>query len=138
MKLKKLRSDVVTPKSQRVGDAGLDVYSIEAKVLTPGERYQFKLGFAIELNPSEVCLMQERSGMAIKHGVESIGNVVDSNYRGEISIILMNNGQLPYEVNKGDRIGQMVILELGDRVIEEVEELSVSERGDSAHYSSGV
>lgn len=126
------------PYKAHRGDAGWDVLSCEDYVLQPGERHQFKLGVAIEVSEHEFVLMSERSGMAIKYGVTSIGNIVDSNYRGEISIILANLGQEPFEVKKGDRIGQLIVIKLGDgNSFLNVGTLSKSDRGTDAHYSSG-
>lgn len=124
------------PKKAYEGDAGFDVQSCEDHVLNPGERHQFKLGIAVEVGKFEFVLMSERSGMAIKYGVTSIGNIVDSNYRGEISIILVNLGNEPFEVKTGDRIGQLIVMKLGDQFLN-VGTLSKSERGTSAHFSSG-
>lgn len=124
------------PKKAYEGDAGFDVQSCEDYVLKPGERHQFKLGIAVEVSKHEFILMSERSGMAINYGITSIGNIVDSNYRGEISIILVNLGDKEYEIKKGDRIGQLIIMKLGDQFLN-VGTLSKSERGTSAHFSSG-
>lgn len=126
------------PYQAHKGDAGWDVYSCEDYVLQPGERHQFKLGVALEVSDREFILMSERSGMAIKYGVHSIGNIIDSNYRGEISIILLNSGQEPYEIKKGDRIGQLMVMQLGNgNTYLNVGALSKSDRGTDAHYSSG-
>lgn len=129
----------IAPKRARVGDAGLDVYSPISTSIRPGKREQIKLGIAVEVAEDEVVLMQERSGMAIKHGVRSLGNVIDSNYRGEISIILHNGGDQQFNILAGDRIGQMLVLKLGSSEVRVVPELSTnSERGTAAHYSSGI
>lgn len=138
MKVKLLSPEARVPKAQRVGDAGLDVYSPIKVTIDPGERFQIKLGIAVEVDPTEVILVHERSGMAINYGVHSIGAVIDSNYRGQISIILLNSGSQPYEINIGDRVGQLLVLKLGNTLTEKVDELSTSERGEQAHTSSGV
>lgn len=120
------------------GDAGWDVLSCEDYVLQPGERHQFKLGVALEVSAHEFILVSERSGMAINYGVHSIGNIIDSNYRGEISIILLNSGSEPFEIKKGDRIGQLMVMQLGsNNTYLNVDTLSKTERGTAAHYSSG-
>lgn len=134
----KIVGNVLPPKAGREGDAGLDVYSPIDCVIPAGQRLQVKLGLALQIQPDEVCILSERSGMAIKHGLTSIGNVVDSNYRGEISIILLNSSDQDYHFIQGDRIGQLLIMKLGNRDVKVVQELDSSERGESAHYSSGT
>lgn len=136
MKIKMLSKEIQHPKKAYRGDAGFDVQSLEDYVLQPGETHQFKLGFAMQVSEYEVVIMSERSGMAIKHSITSIGNVIDSNYRGEVSIILHNLGKEPYEINKFDRIGQFMIMRLGEQFIN-MGSLDKSDRGTNAHTSSG-
>ena len=137
MLIKKVRNETKLPTKAYEGDAGFDVYAPLGFFMKAGETRQIKLGFAMQIYENEVCIMSERSGMAIKYGLTSIGNVIDSGYRGEVSIILFNSGPSGIEISKGDKIGQMLIMKLGDRNIREVEELEDSERGDKAHNSSG-
>jgi len=137
MQVKILNEKAIIPKKAYEGDAGFDVYSLEDKILKQGEFRQFKLGIAIEIPLNTVAIMSERSGMAMKFGITSIGNIIDSNYRGEISIILINLGPRNFEIKAGDRIGQIILSQLVRTDSIEVEELSDSERGERAHYSSG-
>lgn len=135
MKVKVLNGKAPTMAYQ--SDAGFDVYAIDNYYLLRGTRKQIKLGISIEIEKDEVAIMSERSGMAIKNGITSIGNIVDSGYRGEISIILFNSGDKDYEIKSGDKIGQIIVCKLGERKVEVVDELSESERGEKAHNSSG-
>lgn len=137
MKVKKLTTDCRMPERAYNGDAGADFFSPEMITIQPNDWEQIKLGFAIEIESDEVAIMSERSGMAIHDGVTSIGNIIDSGYRGECSLILHNLGNLPLDIYKGDKIGQIVVLKLGNRNIIEVEKLSPSQRGEKAHNSSG-
>lgn len=137
MKVKLLNEDAKIPTSAYEGDAGLDVYSPYNQVIEPFETKQVKLGIAIEINSDEVAVMSERSSQAITFGITSIGNIIDSNYRGEISIILFNSSRNEYFISKGDKIGQIIVHKLGNRNVETVHNLSNSERGDKAHNSSG-
>lgn len=137
MKIKKLYEDAIVPTKAYEGDAGFDVYSPINGEIKPGDHLQIKLGIAIQINQDEVCEMQERSGMAIKYGIKSCGPVIDSGYRGEISITLKNGNRNTFEFYEGDKIGQMVIKKLGDQSLEVVDELDPSQRGENAHYSSG-
>ena len=86
MKIKILNNGIKIPTKAYQGDAGFDVYAPERIVLFPQTHKQIKLGLMIEINQNEVCVMSERSGMAIKNGTTSIGNIIDSGYRGEISL----------------------------------------------------
>ena len=138
MFIKMLVDGVEPPKKQREGDAGFDVHSPTDAIIPSGERLQVKLGFALEILPDEVAIMSERSGMSIKFGITSIGNIIDSNYRGECSIILANLGKDLFVIKRGDRIGQVIVCRLGNQDVQLVKELSKTERGDKAHYSSGV
>ena len=143
MKVKKIIAKAYIPTIAYKSDAGFDVYypHDEVIIMWPGDTVQIKLGIAIEIEEDEVAIMSERSGMAIKYNVTSIGNVIDSGYRGEISIILSHIGndkdKQRFSIKRGDKVGQIIVHKLGDRNIEVVSKLSDTERGEKAHYSSG-
>lgn len=137
MKIKLLSNTAQVPKKQRKGDAGFDLYAPVNEQINPHQTKQIKLGVAIELSDDEVALTSERSSMAIKDNVDSIGNVIDSNYRGEISIILKNNSNFTKFIHQGDRIGQLIVLKLANQSVEVVDTLTESERGENAYGSSG-
>lgn len=138
MKFKKVVSTAITPTIAYESDAGIDVYYPGERIaIFPGDYKQIKLGIAIEIEKDEVAIMSERSGMAIKYGITSIGNIIDAGYRGEISIILYNTSDIKMMIDHGDKIGQIVICKLGNRDVIEVDELSETERGEKAHNSSG-
>lgn len=138
MKVKKLKQDAILPTIAYESDAGFDIYHCDADIcIFPGKHKQIKLGISIEIEKDEVALMHERSGMAIKYGLKSIGPVIDAGYRGEISIILHNGGDEIFYINTGDKIGQIVVCKLGSRELIECEVLSDSQRGEKNHGSSG-
>lgn len=137
LKIKRLHPDVVLPSYGRPGDAGLDLVSREDKLMQPGERHVFKLGFAMAIPEGCVALVWDRSGMAAKHGMKSMAGVVDHTYRGEMGVVLVNLSGGPYEVKRGDRIAQMLIQPIHTAQVEAVEELPDSVRGDGAYGSSG-
>ena len=137
MKIKLLKDGAKPPQKARVGDAGFDLYSPIDLELLPGTITQVKLGITIEINVDEVAITSERSGMALRSWIDSIGNVIDSNYRGEISIILRNYQSKPYQIMAGDRIGQLLILRLGDQSLKVVDALTETDRGAQNHGSSG-
>jgi len=137
MKVKLLTEEAKAPTIAYETAAGFDIYSPCTFGIYPGMRHQQKLCIAIEIRDDEVVIMSERSGMAINKGITSIGNIIDSDYRGEISIILLNSSKEEVVFEKGDKIGQIVVVKLGERKVEVVEELSETERGEKAHGSSG-
>lgn len=138
MKVKLLDSLSIVPTIAYEAAAGIDVYYPYSHVeVAPWSRIQLKLGIAIEIENDEVAIVSERSGHAIKKGLTSIGNIIDCDYRGEISIILQNNSEERIDIEQGEKIGQLVICKLGNRKIEIVEELTPSLRGENAHGSSG-
>lgn len=136
-KIKLLKPEVRIPSYGRVGDAGLDLYSLEDCTLAPGERHLFKLGFAMEIQDGYVGLMWDRSGMATNHGIHTLAGVIDSNYRGEVSCVLYNTSSDPYTVTKGDKIAQMLIQPVEHVDFQQVDKLSDSERGSKGWFSSG-
>ncbi|PIS42942.1 MAG: dUTP diphosphatase [Candidatus Kerfeldbacteria bacterium CG08_land_8_20_14_0_20_40_16] len=137
IKIKRFHSEVKIPQYAHLGDAGLDLYSLEDKVLNPGERYLFKLGFALELPEGYVGLIWDKSGLAANSGVTNLGGVIDSNYRGEVGVILLNASSSAATIKKGDRIAQLLIQKIETVEIEEVTELSDSPRGTGGFGSTG-
>ena len=138
-KIKLLSPDSIGPQKAFSGDAGFDVYNHSKTVrLGFGDRFKFQLGFALELPPGWFALIQERSGMAIDSGILTIGNVIDSTYRGEIHAILCCFGHRLIEIQEGQRIAQMIVIRCytePDYMI--TSELSLSFRGRSGFGSTG-
>lgn len=123
------------PSKGSINAAGFDVYSPIGFTLFQGTTIRIPLGIAIEIENDEVAIMSERSSMG-KVGVTSVGNIIDADYRGEISIVLQNNNRLEQEYHAGDRIGQIVVCKLGNRNIEVVNELSDTVRGQDGFGST--
>ena len=137
MKYKKTRSDAYAPTMAYESDAGFDVYHCGDPVeIFPHTHKQIKLGIAIGIENDEVAIISERSGHAIRDGITTIGNIIDAGYTGEISAIIRTGAQKMI-VNAGDKIAQIIVMKLGAREIVEVDELSVTQRGEKAHHSSG-
>jgi dUTP pyrophosphatase len=120
-------------------DAGADLFTIEGGILKPGERRLFSTGLAIELPDSYVGLICPRSGIANSHGISIVNapGVIDSGYRGEIKINLINLGQNDYLIGTGDKIAQLVIHQVAFPTFEDSSKLSESIRGLNGHGSSG-
>lgn len=142
LKIKKLQPNAIVPEKATPGSACFDLHVIldVPYVLGPNERHLFHTGLSIELPDDDcVCLLFSRSGMGIKHGISlsnSVG-VVDSDYRGELCVALINNGDEPYTIQPNDRIAQMMIIRTTPVAVEIVDELNQTERGEGGFGSTG-
>jgi dUTP pyrophosphatase len=137
LRIRKLRDDAQIPVYKRPGDAAFDLFSTEDWVLQPQEQHIFFIGIAMAIPEGHVGLIWDRSGMGAKHGIKTLGGVIDHTYRGEIGVGLINLTKVPYEIKKGDRIAQMLIQEVITADIREVENLDETQRGLGAFGSSG-
>lgn len=139
VKIKKLYPDAILPTYAKEGDAGADLYSNEDVILYPGQRALVKTGISISMPNSYVGLVHPRSGMAAKFGVTvtNAPGTVDSGYRGEVMVNLINHGIEPFYITKGDRIAQIVFQQFSRANFEEVDSLDDSERGSGGHGSTG-
>jgi dUTP pyrophosphatase len=122
------------------GDAGVDLTSVTEIVVAPGGRTLIPTGIAVAIPRGYGGFVQPRSGLAARHGITLTNSpgLIDSNYRGEINIILQNTGIEDFIVRIGDRIAQLVIMPVEHAEFEAVEELPESERGEGGFGSSGV
>lgn len=137
LKVKKLNPEAILPKYAREGDAGLDLYSCEECIIEVGERKLVSTGISIELPEGYVALIWDRSGIANK-GIKTMGGVIDHTYRGEYKVIMLNTSKEDYEIKKGHRIAQVLIQPIVTAEVQEVEELSETQRGDGAFGSTGI
>lgn len=119
-------------------DAGMDLHSVEAMDIGPGETKLVSTGLAIELPPGYEAQIRPRSGLALKYGITlpNAPATIDPGYRGELRVILHNLGRETFEIQPGERIAQMVIARY-EAVEWEETELSVSGRGEGGFGSSG-
>ena len=137
----KLDNDAVIPTYAKPGDAGADLYSISDLVLTPGERALVKTGIAIALPNGYVGLVHPRSGLGLKNGISVVNTpgTIDSGYRGEIGVVLINHDlHESFQVKKGDRIAQLVIQKVENAQFKMVNQLPESERAAGGYGSTGV
>lgn len=135
-KVKKLSPDAKMPTKENPTDAGIDVYANESYTLQPGERYMFGTGISVEFPEGYVALFWDRSGLGSK-GIHRLAGVVDSGYRGEWKVVLLNTTGEPYEVKKGDKIVQCLLQKFEPVEIKEVEALSETARAEAGFGSSG-
>lgn len=122
------------------GAAGLDIVAAEDAVLAPGARAAIPTGFAIAIPIGYEVQVRPRSGLALKHGVTCLNSpgTIDSDYRGEIKVILINHGDAPFVVTRGDRIAQLVPAAVARAAVAEVQALDETERSARGFGSTGV
>lgn len=121
------------------GAAGLDVVAAEDLTLAPGARHAVATGFAIAIPGGYEVQVRPRSGLALKHGITCLNTpgTIDSDYRGEVKVILANLGDEPFEVRRGERIAQLVPAPVLRATFREVDELDSTERGAGGFGSTG-
>jgi len=132
--------DAVLPAYAKPGDAGADLTSVAEVTLAPGERSLVPTGVSIALPAGWVGLVHPRSGLAARHGISVVNapGTVDSGYRGEILVSLVNlDPRESFTVHIGDRIAQLELQEVGEGRFETVDSLPPSPRGETGHGSSG-
>jgi dUTP pyrophosphatase len=119
--------------------AGLDVVAAESLTLAPGARHAVSTGFAIAIPHGYEVQVRPRSGLALKHGLSVLNTpgTIDSDYRGEVKVILANLGSAPFEVVRGERIAQLVPAPVQRAAFEEVEDLDATARGAGGFGSTG-
>jgi dUTP pyrophosphatase len=135
----RLREDAVLPRQAYPGDAGFDLAACERVTLEPGERALVGTGLAVAIPEGYAGFVQPRSGLAARHGITVVNSpgLVDSGYRGELRVILLNtDSREPFTVEPGMRIAQLVVLPVPALSLLEVDELAESERGVRGFGSS--
>jgi dUTP pyrophosphatase len=139
IKKKKLTQNAMIQAYQTKEAAGFDLHSIEDVVIKPGERKLIGTGLAFEIEFGYEVQIRPRSGLAYKHGITVLNTpgTIDSDYRGEIKVLLINHGNEEFEIKKNERIAQAVIAPVIQAEIVEVEELSDTDRGSGGFGSTG-
>ena len=127
------------PAYASTGAAGMDVVAAEAVTLAPGGRHAVATGFAMAIPEGYEVQVRPRSGLALKHGVTCLNTpgTIDSDYRGEVKVILANLGQAPFEIARGDRIAQLVPAAVQRATLAEVDRLDETVRGVGGFGSTG-
>ena len=146
VKVKRLYPDAILPSYAKDGDAGMDVIAFAkdnggaySYLLSPGTRRLIPTGIAIELPPYYQAEVRPRSGLALNKGITVLNTpgTIDSGYRGEVGVILINHGNETVHISHGDKIAQLVIMPVPRVVLEVVDELSDSERGEGGFGHTG-
>jgi dUTP pyrophosphatase len=134
--------DIAMPSYETEGASGLDLRAAVDGELTlhPGDIRLVPTGLAISLPPGYEAQIRPRSGLALKHGVGMVNSpgTIDSDYRGEIGLVLINWGDVPFVIKRGDRIAQMVVTRVSRAQVLEVDRLEATERGEGGFGHSGV
>lgn len=128
------------PAYARPDDAGLDLYAAEPVTLAPGARALVPTGIALAIPPGFAGFVLPRSGLALRHGVTLLNTpgLVDAGYRGEVKVLLVNHGDAPVSLSRGDRVAQLVVQRVERVALALVAELPESARGAGGFGSTGV
>ncbi|MEN7538372.1 dUTP diphosphatase [Aurantiacibacter flavus] len=128
------------PRYATAGAAGMDVLAAENVILRPGMRHAVASGFAMAIPEGFEIQVRPRSGLALKHGimVPNTPGTIDSDYRGEVKVILVNLSEDNFAIQRGDRIAQLVLAPVTLAQWDEVEELDETARGEGGFGSTGV
>lgn len=139
IKFKKLCNDAIIPEYKTAGSAGMDICTIDEFILMPGERKIFQTGLAVAVEDGYEVQVRARSGLSSKQGVTVINGVgtIDSDYRGQIGVPLVNLSNVVVHIHPGDRIAQLVVNKIEQPEIIVVDELGETIRGESGFGSTG-
>ena len=139
LEVTRVREDARIPARAYAGDAGLDLAACGPIRLGPGERALVPTGLAVAIPPGYAGFVQPRSGLAAAHGITVVNSpgLIDSGYRGEINVVLLNTDrESTFTAEAGERIAQLVVLPVPDLDVREVDDLPASERGARGFGSS--
>jgi len=137
--VRRLDPDLPLPGYAHPGDAGLDLYAADSTTLQPGERALVPCGIAVAIPAGHVGLVNPRSGLAVDHGLTLLNapGTIDSGYRGELKVLLVNLGQAAVEVRHGERVAQLLLVPVTQVDVREVDRLDVTARGTGGFGSTG-
>lgn len=125
------------PRYGSASAAGADLSASEDAVLPPGARAAVGTGLVLALPPGHVGLVWPRSGLALRHGIDTLAGVIDSDYRGEVRVVLVNHGREPFVIAKGDRIAQLLVQKVERAEFVAADALEATPRGAAGFGSTG-
>jgi dUTP pyrophosphatase len=140
LRVSRLHPRAKLPTRAHPGDAGLDLYALEATALEPGERASVATGIAVQIPAGQAGLVLPRSGLAARHGIALVNapGLIDAGYRGELRVLLLNTDRAArFELAAGDRIAQLVLVAVQEPDVVEVQALEESVRGQGGFGSTG-
>lgn len=135
--MQKIRGDAKIPKFAYAEDAGMDVYACEDTILQPGGHAWIATGLKLAIPAGHAGLVWDKSGIAGTYRIKTLGGVIDTNYRGELKVALVNLGEKSYEVKRGEKIAQLLIQPVTHPDIIEVDLLEETDRGEGGFGSTG-
>jgi len=136
--IQRLNDEAKIPHSPYKGDAGLDIFSSEDLEIQPGEKVAVKTGLRLAIPEGYAGFVWDKSGLAVKYHLKTMAGVIDSNYRGELQIVLTNLGKNSYRVEKGSKVAQLIIAPVATPEIVEADVNDETERGEGGFGSSGT
>src|SRR5210317_263460 len=136
--VKRLVQDATIPTRGSSGAVGYDLYSIDEVVVSPSQRALVGTGVVVILPMNVYGRVAPRSGLAVKHGIQVGAGVVDPDYRGEIKVVIFNQGDRDFVIKKGDRIAQLVLERCETPDVREIESLDETDRGSGGFGSTGA
>ena len=137
VKIKRLKPEAILPTYAHPGDVGMDLYSLEDYELRVNERKIFNLGFAMEFPTGYAAIVKDKSSLPNHYGIHTMGGVYDAGFRGEYNVQLINLGQEPVKISKGQKIAQIIFYPIVIGELEEAAELTDSSRGTGNFGSTG-
>jgi dUTP pyrophosphatase len=137
LRFKRLHPEARLPTRGSKLAAGLDLYAVERVTIEPGGRASVRTGLAVAIPAGFYGRVAPRSGLAVRHGLDTLSGVIDADYRGEILCVLINHGEEPFEVEAGARIAQLIIESIALPEPEWADELDQTERGAGGFGSTG-
>jgi len=137
LKVKKLNKEAKLPTHGHPGDAGMDFYTSENIVFSPGAQMRVPTGVAVEIPEGHVGLIWDKSSVSFNLGLKIMGGVIDSSYRGEVVMNLLNVSDKEVIIEKGRKVAQMIIQKFEHCEILEVDEVSKTARGEGREGSTG-
>ena len=125
------------PEYASFGAAGADLRASEAVDIPPGGRAAVPTALRLQIPPGHVGLVWPRSGLAVRHGIDTLAGVVDSDYRGEVRVVLVNHGEEAFRIAKGDRVAQLLVQRVERAAFTAVPEIEDTGRGSGGFGSTG-
>jgi len=125
------------PEYSSAGAGGADLRASEAVTIAPGARAAVPTAIRLQIPPGHVGLVWPRSGLAVRHGIDTLAGVIDSDYRGEVRVVLVNHGEEPFPIERGDRIAQLLVQRVERAVFAAVPSIEETDRGGGGFGSTG-
>jgi dUTP pyrophosphatase len=138
VRVKAMREGARLPQRATPSSAGADLHTLEPFIILPGERLLVATGISVEIPEGCYGRIAPRSGLAVRHGIDTLAGVIDADYRGEINVLLINHGEASVAFDAGDRIAQLIIERAMGCDFEWAARLNETVRGEGGFGSTGI